>query len=75
MYFHSRDVVTVYFHSAGVVIYEFAPHDHHIMGDTKEYYLEIMRRLRDAVAREQPDLWTDGKLVVLSQRTCPHFRI
>ena len=27
----------------------------------KEYYLEILRRLRDAVRRKQPDMWTGKK--------------
>jgi len=50
-------VLTVFFDSRGVVHHEYAPQDQNI---NKEYYLEVLRRLRDAVRRKRPDLWATG---------------
>lgn len=47
-------MLTVFFDSSGVVHHEYAPHGQTI---TKEYYLEVLRRLRDAVRRKRPNLW------------------
>jgi len=47
-------MLTVFFDSSGVVHHEYAPHGTTI---TKEYYQEVLRRLRDAVRRKRPDLW------------------
>ena len=44
-------MLTVFFDSSGVVHHEYAPHGQTI---TKEYYLEVLRCLRDAVRRK---LW------------------
>lgn len=50
-------MVTVFFDIRGVVHYEFLP-----TGQTvnKEYYLGVMRRLRNAVRQKRPDLWKDN---------------
>ena len=45
-----------FFYSRGVVSHECAPQSH----INKEYYLEVLRRLRDAVRRKRPDLWAEG---------------
>jgi len=47
-------MLTVFFDSSGVVHHEYAPHGQTI---TKEYYLEVLRRLRDALRRKRPNLW------------------
>lgn len=50
-------MVTVFFDYRGVVHYEFLP-----TGQTvnKEYYLSVMRRLREAVRLKRSDLWRDN---------------
>ena len=50
-------MLTVFFGSHGVVHQEYAPQGQNI---DKEYYLEILRRLRVAVRRKRPDLWAAG---------------
>lgn len=47
-------MLTVFFDCNGVVYHEYAPEGQNI---TKDYYLEILRRMRDAVRRKRPDLW------------------
>ena len=50
-------MLTVFFDYRGVVHYEFLP-----TGQTvnKEYYLSVMRRLREAIRLKRPDLWSMG---------------
>jgi len=43
---HVRVMLTVFFDSEGVVQYEFLPQGRTV---NKEYYLEVMQRLREAV--------------------------
>lgn len=50
-------MLTVFFDSQGVVHHEYAPPNQTI---TKEYYLEVLRHLRDAVRRKRPNLWKSG---------------
>ena len=50
-------LLTVFFHYNGVVHHEFLPQGHMV---NKEYYLEVMRRLREAIRRKLPDLWRNN---------------
>jgi len=50
-------MLTIFFDSRGVVHHEYTPQGQSI---NKEYYLEVLRRLRDAVRRKRPDLWATG---------------
>jgi len=50
-------MLTVFFYSCGVVHHKYAPQG---QNSNKEYYLEVLRRLRDAVWRNRPDLWAMG---------------
>ena len=50
-------ILTVFFDSRGVVHHEYAPQGQNI---NKEYYLEVLRRFRDAVRHKRPDLWAAG---------------
>ena len=50
-------MLTVFFDSRGVVHHEYAPQGQNI---NKEYYLEVLHHLRDAVQRNRPDLWATG---------------
>jgi transposase len=47
-------VQTVYFDYRRIVHHSYAPEGQTI---NKEYYLEVIRHLRDAVQRKRPDLW------------------
>ena len=50
-------MLTVFFDYRGVVHYEFLPPGQTV---NKEYYLSIMRRLREAIRLKRPDLWKDN---------------
>jgi len=50
-------MLTVFFDSRGVVHHKYAPQGQNI---NKEYYLEVLRRLRDAVQHKRPVLWAAG---------------
>ena len=47
-------MLTCFFDSHNIAYYEYA-----LEGQTinKEYYLELLRRLRDAMQRKRPDIW------------------
>ena len=47
-------MLTCFFDSRGIVHHEYAPENQTIK---KEYYLQVPRRLREAVRRKQPDMW------------------
>jgi [histone H3]-lysine36 N-dimethyltransferase SETMAR len=49
-----KTMLTVFFDCKGVVHHEYAPPGQAV---TKEYYVSVLRRLRDAVRRKRPDLW------------------
>jgi len=50
-------MLTVFFDSRAVVHHKYTPQGQNI---NKEYYLEVLHCLRDAVWRKRPDLWTAG---------------
>ena len=50
-------MLTVFFDHEGVVHHEYAPPGQTI---TKDYYIEVFRRLRDAVRRKRQQLWASG---------------
>ena len=43
-----------FFYSRGIVHHEYAPEGQTI---NKEYYLQVLRRLQEAVRRKRPDMW------------------
>jgi transposase len=47
-------LLTVFFDCRGIVHHSYAPEGETI---NKEYYLEIICHLRDAIRRKRPDLW------------------
>ena len=49
--------ISFFFDCEGVVHYEFAPRGQTII---KEYYVEVLKRLRDAVSRKRPRFWSSG---------------
>lgn len=50
-------LLTVFFDYNGVVHHEFLPEGRTV---NKEYYLQVMRRLREAIRRKRPDLWQNN---------------
>ena len=60
-------MLTVFFYYRGVVHYEFRP-----TGQTvnKEYYLSVLRLLREAIRKKRPELWAN-KSFILHSRTLP----
>lgn len=50
-------MLTIFFDYRGVVYYEFLPANQTV---NKEYYLSVMRRLREAIRLKRPDLWKDN---------------
>jgi hypothetical protein len=55
---HVKVMLTVFFYSEGVVHYEFLPQGRTV---NKEYYLEVMQRLREAVRKKRPDAWQENR--------------
>ncbi|UYV71490.1 hypothetical protein LAZ67_8003487 [Cordylochernes scorpioides] len=47
-------LLTVFFNCRGVVNHEFLPQGRMV---NKEYYLQVMRNLREAIRQKRPDLW------------------
>ena len=47
-------MLTCFFDFRGIVHHEYAPEGQTI---NKEYYLQVLRRLREAVRRKRPDMW------------------
>ncbi|UYV63026.1 hypothetical protein LAZ67_2002885 [Cordylochernes scorpioides] len=47
-------LLTVFFDCRGVVHHEFLPQGRMV---NKEYYLQVMRNLREAIRQKRPDLW------------------
>jgi len=50
-------MLTIFFDSHGVVHHKYAPQGQNV---NKEYYLEVLRCLHDAVQCKRPDLWAAG---------------
>ena len=50
-------MLTVFFDYRGVVHYEFLPPGQTV---NKEYYLSVMRRLREAIRKKRSELWSDN---------------
>ena len=54
---HVKSMMIIFFDCEGGVHYEFAPRGQTI---NKEYYVEVLKRLRDAVRRKRPRFWSSG---------------
>ena len=57
-----------FFDCEGVLHYEFAPRGQTI---NKEYYVEVLKRLRDAVRRKRPRFWSSGDWI--HRTLCSNF--
>jgi len=54
-------VMVVFFDWQGVIQYEFVPRGQTV---NKEFYLAVLKRLREAVCRKRPQLWTNQSWVL-----------
>jgi hypothetical protein len=54
---------TVFFDCEGLIHYEFLCHGQTV---NKEYYLKLMKRLKESVRRKRPDFWRRKKMVAPS---------
>ena len=50
-------MLIIFFDCEGVLHYEFAPR---VQTINKEYYVEVLKRLRDAVRRKRPRFWSSS---------------
>lgn len=50
-------MLTVFFDSRGVIHHEYLPKGQTV---NKEYYLSLMRRLRESIRLKRPELWADN---------------
>lgn len=65
-------MLTVFFDYRGVVHSEFLPEDQTV---NKEYYLSVMRRLREQIRRKRPDLWKENSWVLHHDNAPSHKAI
>jgi hypothetical protein len=59
---HNKVMLTVFFfffYSEGIVHHELLPQGNTV---TKEYYLELMKRLREAIRKERPNAWRSNQM-------------
>ena len=54
---HVKSILIIFFDCEGVVHYEFAPRGQTV---NKEYYVEVLKRLRNAVRRKLLRFWSSG---------------
>jgi transposase len=62
-------MLTVFFDSEGVVHCEFLPQGQTV---NKEYYLEVMQRLREAVRKKRPDAWQENRWMLQHDKGPSH---
>ena len=62
-------MLAVFFDSEGVVHYEFLPQGRTV---NKEYYLEVMHRLREAVRKKRPDAWWENRWMLQHDNAPSH---
>ena len=56
----TKVMLLAFFDSEGIVHHEYAPDGQTI---NKDFYLEVLRRLRGSVRRKQPEKWRDGNCI------------
>lgn len=65
-------LLTVFFDYRGVVHYEFLPDGQTV---NKEYYLGVMRRLREAIRQKRRDLWQNNSWILHHDNAPSHTAI
>ena len=64
--------VTVFLDHEGVVHHEYAPPGQTI---TKDYNIEVFRRLRDAVRSKRQQLWASGDGIFITKKRPPILQL
>ncbi|CAK9811861.1 Mariner Mos1 transposase [Anthophora quadrimaculata] len=62
-------LLTVFFDFRGVVHFEYLPPGRTV---NKEYYLSVLMRLRDAVRRKRPELWSNNSWILHDDNAPSH---
>jgi len=62
-------MLTVFFDIRGVVHYEFLPEGQTV---NKEYYLAVLRRLREKIRRKRPELWKENSWILHDDNAPSH---
>jgi len=57
----TKVMLLAFFYSEGIVHHEYAPDGKTI---NKEFYVEVLRRMRESVLRKQPEKWRDGDWIL-----------
>jgi hypothetical protein len=66
---HVKVMLTVFFDSEGVVHFKFLPQGRTV---NKEYYLEVMQCLREAVRKKRPDAWRENRWMLQHDNAPSH---
>lgn len=67
-----KAMLTVFIDYNGVVHHEFLPEGQTV---NKEYYLGVMRRLREAIRRKRPELWAENSWILHHDNAPSHNAI
>ena len=62
-------MLTVFFDCQGVVHHEYLPSGQTV---NKEYYLSVLKRLRDAVRRKRPEMWANNSWILHDDNAPSH---
>jgi len=54
-------MLLAFFDSEGIVHHEYAPDG---QTNNKDFYVEVLRRLRESVRRKRPEKWRDGDWIL-----------
>ncbi|UYV75779.1 hypothetical protein LAZ67_13001318 [Cordylochernes scorpioides] len=65
-------LLTVFFDCRGVVHHEFLPQGRTV---NKEYYLQVMRNLREAIRQKRPDLWKNKNWLLHHDNAPAHISL
>jgi len=66
----TKVILLAFFHSEGIIHHEYAPDGQTI---TKEFYVEVLRRVRESVCRKQPEKWRDGDWILHHDNAPAHI--
>ena len=66
---HVKSMLIIFIDCEGVVHYEFSPRGQTI---NKECYVEVLKRLRDAVRRKRPRFWSSGDWLLRHDNALAH---
>jgi hypothetical protein len=65
----TKTMIIIFFDARGIVRHEFVPQGQTV---NQEIYISVLRRMREALRRRRPDLWTSGQWTELHDNARPH---